>query len=52
MGQKTRFSVALIGALAMFFVGGNIPLIASLLGLTRRSAFGARGGGGGGGGGR
>ena len=39
MGQKTRVSVALLGALAMFFVGGNIPLIANLLGLTRRASF-------------
>jgi hypothetical protein len=28
----------------MFFIGGNIPLIASLLGLTRRSSFSSHGG--------
>ena len=39
MGTKTRISTAIFGAVLMFFLGSNIPLITSMLGLTRRSNF-------------
>ena len=42
MGTKTRISTAIFGAVLMFFLGSNIPLITSMLGLTRRSNFQAQ----------
>ena len=42
MGTKTRISTAIFGAVLMFFLGSNIPLLTSMLGLTRRGNFGAQ----------
>jgi hypothetical protein len=42
MGTKTALSSAIFGAVLMFFLGSNIPLFSSMLGLTRRASFSSK----------